>query len=174
MYMYAPWCTSARSYNIKTTMGMPNISVIYTIILLKSVCLSVGVRKLQVVILARSSREMYLTVRIVWQYILSRVRVSVRPSISFIWEKPRGNLAASASVYFKGQRPAIVTSGAGRDSRAVTVDWHRITIRRRRCVYGGLCTRSRGCVRTCVCVRPFVRACVMCLQYTIIIFDPGW
>ena len=42
---------------------------IYTIILLKSVCLSVGVRKLQVAILARSSREMSLTVRIVWQYI---------------------------------------------------------------------------------------------------------
>ena len=43
-----------------------------TIILLKSVCLYVGVRKLQVVIHALSSREMYLTVRIVWQYILSR------------------------------------------------------------------------------------------------------
>ena len=42
---------------------------IYTIILLKSVCLSVGVRKMQVAILARSSREMPLTVRIVWQYI---------------------------------------------------------------------------------------------------------
>ena len=25
----------------------------------------------------------------------------------------------------------------------------------------------------CVCVRACVRACVMCLQYTIIIFDPG-
>ena len=52
---------------------------IYTIILHKSVCLSVclsvGVRKLQVAILARFSREMSLTVRIVWEYILSRVRV---------------------------------------------------------------------------------------------------
>ena len=38
---------------------------IYTIILLKSVCLSVGVRKRQVAIIALSSREMYLTVRIV-------------------------------------------------------------------------------------------------------------
>ena len=55
---------------------------IYTIILLKSVC----VRKLQVAILAQSSREMSLTVRIVWQYILSRVRVSVRPSI-FLYVK---------------------------------------------------------------------------------------
>ena len=39
------------------------------------------------------------------------------------------------------------------------------------------CARSfvRSCVRVCVCscVRVYVRACVMCLQYTIIIFDPG-
>ena len=54
--------------------------LIYTIILLKSV----GVRKLQVAILARSSREMSLTVRIVWQYILSQVCVSVRPSIFYM------------------------------------------------------------------------------------------
>ena len=40
-------------------------SYIYTIILLKTVCLSVGVHKLQVTILARLSREMSLTVRIV-------------------------------------------------------------------------------------------------------------
>ena len=53
---------------------------IYTIILHKSVCLSVGVRKLQVAILARSSREMSLTDRILPRYILSRVRVSVLPS----------------------------------------------------------------------------------------------
>ena len=39
--------------------------LIYTIILLKYVCLSVGVSKLQVAILARSSREMSLTVHIV-------------------------------------------------------------------------------------------------------------
>ena len=43
----------------------PGAGIIYTIILLKSVCLSVSVRKLQVAILARSSREMSLTVRIV-------------------------------------------------------------------------------------------------------------
>ena len=40
---------------------------------------------------------------------------------------------------------------------------------------GGVCarvwTRSHGCMRTRV--RACVRACVMCLQYTIIIFDPG-
>ena len=68
------------------------------------VCLSVGVRKLQVAIFARSSREMYLTVRIVWQYIvffLSRVRVKVRSSNYFIREKhpkPLGNRVAGACV----------------------------------------------------------------------------
>ena len=59
---------------------------IYTIILHKSVCLSVGVRKLQVAILARSSREMSLTDRILPRYILSRVRVSVLPS-NFVYAK---------------------------------------------------------------------------------------
>ena len=42
-----------------------DILIIYNIIILKSVCLSVGVRKLQFAILARSSREMSLTVHIV-------------------------------------------------------------------------------------------------------------
>ena len=46
------------------------------IILLKSVCLSVGVRKLQVAILARSSREMSLTVRIVWLHPVTSSRFS--------------------------------------------------------------------------------------------------
>ena len=51
--------------------------VIYTIICLKSACLSAFA------ILARASREMSLTVRIVSQYIPSRVHVSVRPSIFY-------------------------------------------------------------------------------------------
>ena len=36
---------------------------------------------------------------------------------------------------------------------------------------GGVCV----CARACVCVRTLacVRACVMCLQYTILKFDPG-
>ena len=45
------------------------------------VCLSVDVSKRHVAILAQPSREMSQTVRIDWQYILSRVRVSVRPTI---------------------------------------------------------------------------------------------
>ena len=73
----------------------------YTIILHKSVCLSVGVRKLQVAILAPSSREMTLTDRI-----LSRVHVepSVRPSSFFIREKlpnNRGNRVASTCCLFQ-------------------------------------------------------------------------
>ena len=59
-------------------------SAIYTIICLKSV----GVRKLQVAILARSPREMFLTDRILPRYILSRVRVSVRPIIFFMRKNP--------------------------------------------------------------------------------------
>ena len=89
---------------------------------------------------------MSLTVRIVWQYILSRVRVSVRPSI-FLYAKNTqnlGNRAASASVYFNGQRPAIVASGTGHHGWLAQT--HRIAIRRRRCVcVGGVCIRP--CVR---------------------------
>ena len=73
---------------------------ILLIILLKSV----GVRKLQVAIIARSSREMSLTDRIIWQYILSRVRVSVRPSHFFIRKKhpkSRGNQVAIACCLFQ-------------------------------------------------------------------------
>ena len=39
----------------------------------------------------------------------------------------------------------------------------------------GVCRRSRGCMGTRVreCARLTVRACVRCLQYTIILFDIG-
>ena len=57
---------------------------IYTIIRHKSV----DVLKLQVAILARSPREMSQTDRILPRYILSRVRVSVRPII-FLYAKKR-------------------------------------------------------------------------------------
>ena len=50
--------------------------------------LSAGVSKHQVAIIARSSREMSRTVRIDLQYTLSRVRVSVRPSIFYTRKKP--------------------------------------------------------------------------------------
>ena len=126
---------------------------------------------MQVAIIARSSREMSLTVRIVWHYILSRVRVSVRPSIFFICEKqskPRGNRDASASVYFIGHWPAIVTSGAGRHGWLAQT--HRIPIRRRRCVGGGARVRAGACAR--VCVRACMRACVCaCVRDVFAIYD---
>ena len=107
------------------------------------VCLSVGVRKLQVAILARSSREMFLTVRIVWQYILSRVCISVRSSNFFIREKhpnPWGNRVASACVYLNDPATGIAASGAdGRQRIAIT------------------CTAVTA---VCVCVHTRVHACV--------------
>ena len=105
------------------------------------------------------------TVRIVWQYILSRVRVSVWPSI-FLYAKNTqtlGQIGPPVPVfYFNGQRPAIVTSGAGR--RGWLAKTHRIAIRRQRyvCVGGGggvhAFARVRACVRPFVCL--FVCACV--------------
>ena len=65
----------------------------YTIIVLKSV----AVRKLQVAILARSSREMSQTVRIDWQHFLSRVRISVRPS-NFFYAKNTQKLSRTPSL----------------------------------------------------------------------------
>ena len=76
---------------------MAEDSTIYTIICLKSVSLSVDVRRLQVAILARSPREMYQTDRIVCQYILSRVLISVRPSI-FLYAKNTHKLSRVPSL----------------------------------------------------------------------------
>ena len=115
----------------------------------KSVCMSVcRCSKLQVAILARSSREMSLTVRIVWKYILSRVRVSVRPSnLCEKHPKPRGNRVASACVYFNGQWPALSPA-----ERAITVgrQWIAIT-----CMLA-----TAVCVCVCVCAHMCTHACV--------------
>ena len=62
---------------------------IYPIICLKSV----DVRRLQVVILALSPREMSQTDRVLPRYILSRVRVSVRPRIFLYAKKPQTTVA---------------------------------------------------------------------------------
>ena len=67
---------------------------IYTIIRRKSV----DVRKLQVAILARSPREMSQTDRILPRYILSLVRVSVRPRIFLYAKKPQTTFARPAAV----------------------------------------------------------------------------
>ena len=75
-------------HTLRVDIVTPGACCIYTVILLKSV----SVRKLQVAILARLSREVSLTVRIVWQHIMSRVRVSVRPGNFFIPEKQSNKL----------------------------------------------------------------------------------
>ena len=77
---------------------------IYPIICLKSV----EVRRLQVVILALSPREMFQTDRILPRYILSRVCVSVRPRIFFIREKTANHSRPHTSI-----RAAEINNGIG-------------------------------------------------------------
>ena len=103
--------------------------------------MSVGVRKLQVAIIARSSREMSLTDRILPRYILSRVRVAVRPRHFCTREKL---IAIDCAA-----------DGDGGDGCGCA----RVFAR----------TCMRACARVCarVCMHAYVRACVMCLQYTI-------
>ena len=108
------WGASEERYKILTN---------YTVC---TIIPSVDFRKLRVTILARSFREMSLTVRIVWKYILSRVCVSVWPSICLIREKhpkPQKNWVASACLYFNGQRPALLPA-----EQVVTVGRQRIAI----------------------------------------------
>ena len=68
--------------------------LIYTIIRHKYV----AVRKLQVAIIARSPRELSQTDRILPRYILSRVRISVRPRIFLYAKKPQTTVARPAAV----------------------------------------------------------------------------
>ena len=81
-----PQWSDVKKTALKTT--------IYTIICLKSV----GVRRLQVTILARSPREMSLTDRIHPRYILTRVRVSVRPRIFLYAKNPKPDSPAVGSA----------------------------------------------------------------------------
>ena len=74
-------------------------------------CLSVDFSTLQVAILARSSWEMSETVRIEWKHILSRVRVSVRPSNVFIREKHPKLLRIPSRMRY---RPFITSEPAKR------------------------------------------------------------
>ena len=73
-------------------------SGIYTIICLKSVCLSGDVRRMQFAILDRSPREMSQTDRIHPRYFLSRVRVSIRPRIFLYAKKTQTTVARPAAV----------------------------------------------------------------------------
>ena len=68
-------------------------------------------------------------------------------------------------------RPAIV-SPASKAVRLTTESWFGAPIQRTATVVGGGeggGERVRECSLICACVR----ACVMCLQYTIMIFYPG-
>ena len=143
--LYFKWCHLSYSWAI--FVNLIRLYLIYTIICLKSV----GVRKLQVAILARSPREMSQTDRIVWKHILSRVHVSVQPRICFIRGKnPNLSLIQSRPhvVYFNGSPTGHCLAS----------------------VESGTDTATVGGVR----VRECERACTMCLQYTIMIFYPGW
>ena len=73
---------------------------IYTIICLKSVCLSGDVRTMQFAILAQSRREMSQTDRILPRYFLLRVRISIRPRYFLNAKKPKTTAARSPT----GQR----------------------------------------------------------------------
>ena len=98
---------------------------------------------------------MSLTVRI-----LSRVRVSVRPSNVFIHEKQpkyRGDRVASACGYLNIQRSALSQA-----ERTVAVGRHRIAIACAADGDGGdgcVCARvhARACARVCACVYARVR-----------------
>ena len=60
--------------------------------------------------------------------------------------------------------PAMNASGVGRRGWAPTNSANLYSD-------GGVCVFAHACACACVCVR--MRACVMFLQYTIVIFDPG-
>ena len=61
-----------------------------------------------------------------------------------------GNRTTSASVYFNGQRPAIVTSGAGRQTHRIAITWTTT-------VCGCVHTFERVRAHACTCVRSCVR-----------------
>ena len=144
------------------------VNHIYTIILLKSV----GVRKLQIAIVARSPRDMSQTDRIVWKHILSRVRVSVRPRICFIREqKPKSIINTESPACCLFQWITDRQLSRQRRKRGAQPWWshgwaHRYSEQRRSWVGWG-CACSR--VWAGVCVRACVRAWFV-LQYTIMIF----
>ena len=143
-----------------------NCDTIYTIILLKSVCLS------QVAILARppdvsncSYRQKALPLtssRLCLAYKFFNTRKTPKtitntesPARLFIWMK---------------QRPAIDRQ-QNRRNGALTLSWLGATDPSNNDNLNG---DGDGGVCACISAHACVCACVMCLQYTIIIFDPGW
>ena len=90
----------ASAYAIVVCIGVVrcHFPSIYTIICLKSVCLSGDVRRMQFAIIDRSPREMSQTDRIHLRYFLSRFRVSIRARIFVYAKKPQTTVARPAAV----------------------------------------------------------------------------
>ena len=97
--------------------SITQVTSIYPIICLKYV----DVRRLQVVILALSPREMSQTDRILPRYILSRVRVSVRPRLFYA----RKNRKPQSPAYFEPRQ----LGGVAVTRRAVNYDVTRCECR---------------------------------------------
>ena len=124
--------------------------------------MSVAVTKMQVAILVRSSREMYQTVRIASKHILSQVRVSVRAS-NFLDAKNTQNLGEIGSpvrVFISTKQRPVIHRRRNRRKGALTPS-------RLGATDPSNSDNLNGDGGVCAC------ACVMCLQYTIILFDPG-
>ena len=126
-------------------------------------------------IIARSSREMSLTDRILPKYILSRVRISVRPSNFFIREKLpnyRGTRVAYACWLFQWPCYRLWMGAPMNASGAGDHGWAPMNSDR---LCGGwwrrLCVRM--CVRACVYARVHVCMRDVFAKYDKI-FDPGW
>ena len=91
---------------------------------------------------------MSVTVRIVWQYILSRVRVSVRPSNFFIYKSIQNlwEIGSSARAFiWMTLLPAMNASGAGRHGWAPTnlvLTWTAVV-----CVCVRAHVHAHACVR---------------------------
>ena len=109
------WRSHPQSMSLHSATDIAKI--IYTIILLKSVT----VRKLQVAILGRSSQEMSQTIE--WQYILSRVHVSVRPSHFSIRKKhPKAIAKTRVSRHFLAQRRKCLLNAPVTFGRSIASD----------------------------------------------------
>ena len=74
-----------------------------------------------------------------------------------------GEIGWPARVRLNDPATGLNASGAGRH------DWAQMNIANQYRSDGGVCV----CVHVCVLTHACARACMMCLQYTIIIFDPG-
>ena len=112
---------------------------------------------------------MSLTVRIVWQYILSRVHVSVQSSIFFIREKLQKPLWNRVASTYVNEWPAtgIVWPASKRGRPTMTESWLGALTLRTETVVGG----GRG-VRVREYERVYARACMhACVRDVFAIYD---